>query len=122
MKTKHLCIYIDDEYMPLITVISVPTPVTVQSVKRKVALWAWKEAYTSPPENDDELFDPEGEHLITVGGLDEGGLDKIKWFEVDKALGEKKLNDRFNTHGESDEGREAYNQANFETCKEFAVE
>lgn len=122
METKYFCIYIDDQYMPLITVISTPTPVTAQRLKHKVARWAWEQTYTSPPKNDDELFDPEGEHLATVGALDEGGLDEIKWFEVDKAFGKKKLHGRFNTYGEGDEGREAYNQANFETCKELAVE
>lgn len=123
MKTEHLCIYLDDQYMPLVTVISVPIPVTAQSLKHKVARWAWNLLYSKddPPEDDNELLDPEGEHLSIVG-LDEGRLDEIKWFEVNKAFGKKKLNKRFNTHGESDEAREAYNQANFETCKEFAIE
>lgn len=120
MKTKHLCIYLDDQHMPLVTVISVPIPITAQSLRDKVARWAWKQLHTSPPERGSELFDPEGEHLSIVG-LDDGRLDEIKWFEVDKTFGQKKLNGRFNTHGESDEEREAYNQAHFETCKEFVI-
>lgn len=123
MRTKHFCIHLDDQDMPLVTVISIPMPSTDWHLKLKVARWAWNLLYSrdDPPENDAELLDPYGEHLSIVG-LDEGKLDEIQWFEVDKAFGKKKLNKRFNTHGESDEGREAYNQANFEACKEFAVE
>jgi len=88
-------------------------------MKMNIKTW-WNLLYSrdDQPEDDDELLDPDGEHLAIVG-LDEGKLDEIKWFEVDKAFGKKKLNKRFNAYGESDEGRETYNQANFETCKEL---
>lgn len=100
MKTKHLCIHKDDEHMPLVTVVSVPVEATEEDIKSKVACWA--------------------EHLGIVG-LDDGGLDAIKWFEVYKSLGKTKLNKRFDTDGESDDEREFYNQAAFAHCKEFAI-